>query len=81
MDVPLTAEGKGSRSRDAYLRGFTIEKIQKERDEALDATPEDIRGLAEYVRAFMEDDCLCGVGSEEAVKAAADEFMKIENLF
>lgn len=81
MDVPLTAEGKGSRSRDAYLRGFTIEKIQKERDEALDATPEDIRGLAEYVRAFMEDDCLCVVGSEEAVKAAADEFMKIENLF
>lgn len=81
MDMPLTAEGKGSRSRDAYMRGMSYEMIQKERNEVLDATPEDIRGLAEYIRAFMEDDCLCVVGSEEAIEAQADKFIKTENLF
>ena len=43
-------------------------------------TAEDIRGLAAYIRAFMEDDFLCVVGSEQKIKAEADKFMNIENL-
>ncbi|HBA48028.1 MAG TPA: peptidase M16 [Lachnospiraceae bacterium] len=81
LDMPLTAAGKGRRSREAYLRGITLDMIQKERDEVMDATPEDIRSLGAYIRAFMEDDCLCVVGSEQKIKAEADKFMKIENLF
>lgn len=81
LDMPLTAAGKGRRSREAYLRGITLDMIQKERDEVIDATPEDIRSLGAYIRAFMEDDCLCVVGSEQKIKAEADKFMKIENLF
>ena len=81
LDMPLTAAGKGRRSREAYLRGITLDMIQKERDEVMDATPEDIRSLGAYIRAFMEDDCLCVVGNEQKIKAEADKFMKIENLF
>ena len=81
LDVPLTAAGKGRRSRDAYMRGITYDMIQKERDEVMDAKPEDIRSLSAYIRAFMEDDCLCVVGNEQKIKAEADKFMKIENLF
>ena len=81
MDVPLTAEAKGRRSRDAYFRELTYDMVQKMRDEVLNATAEDIRGLADYVRAFMEEDCLCVVGSEQKIKAESDRFMKIENLF
>ncbi len=80
LDMPLTASGKGRRSRDAYMRGITIEMIQKERDEVMDVTAEDIRSLAAYIRAFMEDDFLCVVGSEQKIKAEADKFMKLENL-
>ncbi|MCI9336591.1 MAG: insulinase family protein [Lachnospiraceae bacterium] len=80
LDVPLTASGKGRRSREAYLRGITIDMIQKERDEVIDVTAEDIRSLAAYIRAFMEDDFLCVVGSEQKIKAEADKFMKLENL-
>ena len=54
--------------------------IQRERDEVIDVTAEDIRGLAAYIRAFMEDDFLCVVGSEQKIKAEADQFMNLENL-
>ena len=81
MDMPLTAAGKGRRSLEAYMRGITIEMIQKERNEVIDVTPEDIRSLGAYIRAFMEDECLCVVGNEQKIRSEADQFMKIENLF
>ena len=81
LDVPLTAAGKGTRSRSAYMQGVTFDMIQKERDEILQTTPEDIRGLSEYIKAFMEENYLCVVGSEPKIKAEADKFLKIENLF
>lgn len=80
MDTPLTAAGKGRRSKEAYMQGLTYEMLQKSRDEVLDATPGDIRELAAYIRAFMEDDCLCVVGNEQKIKAEEDKFRKIETL-
>ena len=62
------------------MRGITPDMIQKERDEVMDATPEDIRALGAYIRAFMEDDYLCVVGNEQKIRSEADKFMKIENL-
>ena len=81
MDMPLTAAGKGRRSKDAYMHGLTMEMIQKERDEVVNATPEDIRGLADYIRAFLADDCLCVVGSEQKIRAEEKQFLNVENLF
>ena len=81
MDVPRTAAGKGKYSREAYLSGITYELLQKSRTEVLNATPEDIRGLAAYIRAFMDEDCFCVVGNEQKIKAEEDRFKKIENLF
>ncbi len=80
MDVPLTAAGKGRRSKSIYMTGTTYEMIQSERDEVLGATPEQIRGLAAYIRAFMEDDCLCVVGNEQKIRADKDKFERLENL-
>ena len=81
IDIPLTAAGKGRRSREAYMRGITYDMIQREREEIIGVTPEDIRSTAEYIRAFMKDDYLCVVGSEQKIRTEADQFMKIENLF
>ena len=81
LDTPLTASGKGRRSREFYMSGMTQEMLQTARDEVLDATPEDIRSMAEYIRAFIEDDFLCVVGNEERIREEKDKFMKIENLF
>lgn len=81
LDTPLTAAGKGRRSREYYFTDMTREMLQTARDEVLDAKPEDIRALAEYIRAFMEDDCLCVVGNEQKIKEEKNKFMKIGNLF
>lgn len=81
MDVPLTASAKGKRSKMAYMMGLTYEQIQRERDQVRNATPEQIRELAAYIRAFMEDDCLCVVGNEQKIRSEEEKFMKIENLF
>lgn len=81
LDTPLTAAGKGRRSREYYITGMTNEMLQSARDQILDATPDDIRALAKYIRAFMDDDFLCVVGNEQQIKAEKEKFMKIENLF
>ncbi len=80
IDIPLTAAGKGRRSREAYLREIDFDMIQQERNEIMDATPETIRELAAYIRAFMEDDWFCVVGNEQKIRSEAHKFMKIENL-
>ena len=51
LDTPMNPEAKGSRSLSAYLEGITYEQIQKERNEILNAQPEDIRRLADLVEA------------------------------
>lgn len=81
LDTPLTAAGKGRRSREHYITGLTYEMMQEARNQVLDATPEDIRGLSKYIKAFIEDDYLCVVGNEQMIKAEKDKFGKIENLF
>ncbi len=81
MDVPMTPATKGTFSLGAYLTGLSYEDMQKERDELLSAQPEDIRALAAYIRAFMEDDCLCVIGNEEKIKESRELFEHIEPLF
>lgn len=67
-DMPLTPAAKGGRSLLAYLTHATLDDLQKERDEMLQATPQDIRKLADYLDAFLSFDCLCVVGNEEKIR-------------
>ena len=80
LDMPMNPAAQGLRSLSAYMTGLTEEIIQKERDELLAATPEDIRELADYIRAFMEEDCLCVVGNANKIKEEENLFQSIENL-
>ncbi len=80
MDMPMNPAAKGLWSMSSYMVGLTGEIMQKERDELLAAQPEDIRALADYVRAFMEDELLCVVGSAEKIKDAEELFLNTENL-
>ncbi len=81
LDTPLNPEAKGSRSMSAYLENITFEQIQKERDEILCATAQDISALADLVEAVLSDDCLCVIGNENAIKSATDMFDNTEKLF
>lgn len=80
LDMPLTPAAKGVYSLSGYMTGLTFERVQKERDELLAADAGTIRKLAEYIRAFMEDDCLCVVGNEEKIKKQEALFGSVEYL-
>ena len=80
LDTPLNPEAKGSRSMAAYLDKLTCEDIQKERDEILSATVEDIRALSGLVQSVLDDGCLCVIGNESAVTAEKGLFMNIRAL-
>ena len=81
MDAPLTPASYGTYSLAAYLSGVTDEMIQKDRDEVLNVTQEDIRKLAQYVEAILEDDFVCVVGTAPKIEESKDLFKTIENLF
>lgn len=80
MDVPLLPSAKGSKGLSAYFSGVTEEMLQKERDEVLSATVEDIRGLAGIVKAVLETGSLCVVGNAKQIEDAKDMFGEIKNL-
>ncbi|MCI8466183.1 MAG: insulinase family protein [Lachnospiraceae bacterium] len=74
MDVPLTPSGRGSRNTAMYLYGLTDEMLQKERDQVLGATPEDIRALAGPVRAILAGGNICALGGEAKIEAEKELF-------
>ena len=80
LDAPLTPSAKGSMSLNAWFSGITREDMQKERDEILDAQPEDIRNLAGIVDAIVEQDRICVIGSEEKIQQDKEVFKEIRHL-
>lgn len=80
LDTPMNPEAKGSRSLSAYLEGITYEQIQKERNEILNAQPEDIRRLADLVEAVLMKNSICVIGNENMIKESAGLFENVEKL-
>lgn len=80
LDTPMNPEAKGSRSLSAYLEGITYEQIQKERNEILNAQPEDIGRLADLVEAVLKKDSICVIGNENMIKESAGLFENVEKL-
>lgn len=64
----------------AYLQELPFEQIQRERDEILHATPEDIRNLADLIASVLEDDSLCVIGNENAIRAESGLFDSVQTL-
>ncbi|MBQ7067496.1 MAG: insulinase family protein [Lachnospiraceae bacterium] len=81
QDVPMNPAAKGTRSLAAYMSNVTFEEEQKERNELLAVDEQIIRGLADYIEAFVSYDCLCVVGNEEAIGKNTDLFFTVDNLF
>ncbi len=80
-DTPLTPAAKGKRSFAAYMSNIDEALLQKERDELLNTTKEDIRHLAEYMQTFLEQDCICVIGNANAIENEKQLFSHVEPLF
>lgn len=81
LDTPMTPATRGSYSLGGYLTRLSMERVQKERDELLATTADTLRGLADYVEAFMSANCLCVVGNGDKIKESRELFGKVEQLF
>lgn len=81
LDTPLTPAQMGNYSLSGYMTHYTMERVQKDRDELLATDAATIRNLAAYIRAFMSDDCLCVVGNEQKIKEQKDLFLHTDYLF
>ncbi|MEE1249229.1 MAG: insulinase family protein [Lachnospiraceae bacterium] len=81
LDTPLNPYAKGMRSLSAYLMGLSYESVQKEREEVLNATSEDIRALSDLIAAALSENNLCVIGNEDVVEKEKDMFMHIEDLY
>ena len=80
LDTPKTPSGKGTYGLTAYLCGAKMENIQRNRDELLGTTKETIRNLSKYVDAFMEDNCVCVIGTADKIEESKDLFNTVEQL-
>nr|MCR5546231.1 insulinase family protein [Lachnospiraceae bacterium] len=80
MDTPLTPFQNGMRSFTAYMTGNNINLLQKERDEVIDATPEDIKHLAAPIRAALDQGYICVVGNENTIEDEKELFENILQL-
>lgn len=81
MDVPLTPSMAGHRSFSAFLTGITEDRIRKEREEVLSCKVEDIRKLADYIQAVLDEEAVCVVGNEALLKKEEALFNTLEPLF
>jgi Zn-dependent M16 (insulinase) family peptidase len=64
----------------AYLSGTAQEDLQKQRDEILNVTQEDIRNLADIVKAILDCNNLCVIGNEKKVEQNNDMFLEVKTL-
>ena len=80
LDAPLTPQLKGKRSLSMYLSGVTEEDLQKERDEILSVTLEDIRVLHKAVKAIIDAGNICVIGSEEKINQNKELFAEVKTL-
>jgi Zn-dependent M16 (insulinase) family peptidase len=80
-DMPLSPSAVGARSFGAYMSGYTLEDEQKERDEILSCSVEDIHRMADYVQAMLEEEAFCVVGNEDKIKECGEMFEEILPLF
>ncbi len=80
IDTPMNASAKGSMSLNCFFSGLTEADFQKEREEILDATPEDIRRLAGAAQAIVDAQNICVIGSESVLEKDGDVLDSVESL-
>jgi hypothetical protein len=80
LDTPLTPQTKGRRSLSMYMAGLTEADLQKERDQILNVTLEEIRALHKAVKAVIDAGNICVIGSEEKINQNKELFMEVKSL-
>lgn len=81
LDTPLNANQKGNRGFVAYIQGLTDEDYQKERNEILNVTVEEIKALKPLLEKALKDNTLCVIGNENKIETNKELFNETKNLY
>ncbi|MDD4084072.1 MAG: insulinase family protein [Acidaminococcaceae bacterium] len=77
MDTPLTNSMRLEKAAILFIKNISDHERQKEREEVLDVTNEDIRQLGQVVKAVLEQDYYCVVGSKPALLQNKEIFSEL----
>jgi Zn-dependent M16 (insulinase) family peptidase len=77
LDRPLTPYRKGEKAVENYICGITCEDIQRERNELLNTTLEDIKSYTDMIKSGMEQNFCCILGNEGKIKENKFMFDKL----
>ena len=80
LDAPLTPQTTGKRSLSMYLAGISEADLQKERNEVLKVTNEEIRALHNLIRSILDAGNICVIGNESKITENRDMFKEIKSL-
>lgn len=81
MDTPLTPAGEGMKGLSAYYSKVRHEDMQKEREEVLNTSEADIRGLVPLIEAVLSDNLICAVGNADLIEKDREMFKEVKHLF
>ncbi|MBN1387827.1 MAG: insulinase family protein [Bacteroidales bacterium] len=76
-DYPETPSMKANTALTRYFNGITREFLQKQRDEVLSTTAEDISGMKAMIEELMEQDFYCVYGNSDKIEQNKDLFMTV----
>ena len=80
LDRPLSREQKIKQAIVRHIAGITDEAVQKEREEVLSSTIEDMRGFAPLLASIKDSRYICVMGNGENINNSSELFEKIINL-
>lgn len=80
LEPNLTPEEEGIKAIKNYMCGITYKDLQKERQEILATTVQDIRDLKGLVEAVMNKDCFSVVGNEIKIREEVKLFGELIKL-
>lgn len=80
LDHPKSTSQKAQASFGAYVSGRKYEDVQRERNEALDVTLEDLKAQADMIDAVLAQGYACTIGNDTKLRENADMFDTVVTL-
>jgi hypothetical protein len=79
-DRPMTAKQEGATAVSRYFKGEKFEDVQRERDEILSCTAQNVRDFATIIKEAELKSAICVYGSEEKIRQNESLFKKVIKL-
>jgi len=80
MDNPLTPSQRGDGAFKYYFEKTRPEDLQRERDEVIHTTLDDVKAMEKMVADILDQQAVCVYGNEDKIQSHKELFGKIQKL-